>query len=159
MARSLLPTIIVLIALGLVGQPAEAHVKWFAPYIVGAPPQPVLQTLTNFWFWTGIILALVFFVATRVVERSASGPRLLDGLDRITDPLWRRLDDLVRVVTAAFFVTIFAVGGVYLTPDLKTPTEWISWMQLLIALLIFSRLTQPLAAAGIIRPMASGAEL
>lgn len=150
MARYPLPTIIVLIALVLLGQPAEAHVKWFAPYIVGAPPQPVSRTLANVWFWTGIVLVLVFFVATRVVEQSAAGPRLLDRLDRITDPLWRRLDDFVRVVTAAFFVAIFAVGGVYLTPDLKTPSEWISWMQLLIALLIFSRRTQPLAAAGII---------
>ena len=29
---------------------AEAHVKWFAPYIVGAPPQPIGATLTNVWF-------------------------------------------------------------------------------------------------------------
>lgn len=33
---------------------AEAHVKWFAPYIVGAPPQPLSATLTNQWFWIGI---------------------------------------------------------------------------------------------------------
>ena len=45
---------------------------------------------------------------------------------------------------------IFAVGGVYLTPDLKTPAEWVSWAQLVIAGLIFSRRTQPLAAVGII---------
>jgi hypothetical protein len=75
---------------------------------------------------------------------------VLDGLDRLTDPLWQRLDDFVRVVVAAFFVAIFAVGGVYLTPDLKTPAEWVSWTQLLIAGLVFSRKTQPLAAAGII---------
>ena len=42
---------------------AEAHVKWFAPYIVGAPPQPISATLTNPWFWTGI----------------AAGSRLLSG--------------------------------------------------------------------------------
>ena len=71
-------------------------------------------------------------------------------MDRFTDPLWRRLDDFVRVTIGAFFVAIFAVGGVYLTPDLKTPAEWVSWTQLLIAGLIFSRRTQPLAAAGII---------
>ena len=47
---------------------AEAHVKWFAPYIVGAPPQPISATLTNTWFWTGIALVLVFFLATRAVE-------------------------------------------------------------------------------------------
>ena len=40
-------------------------------------------------------------------------------MDRLTDPLWKRLDDFVRVVIAAFFVAIFAVGGVYLTPDLQ----------------------------------------
>jgi hypothetical protein len=27
--------------------PAEAHVKWFAPYIVDASPQPISATLTN----------------------------------------------------------------------------------------------------------------
>jgi hypothetical protein len=129
---------------------AEAHVKWFAPYIVGAPPQPISVTLTNPWFWTGIALVLAFFLATRVVETSKSGEAVLDGLDRLTDPLWQRLDDFVRVVIAAFFVAIFADGGVYLTPDLKTPAEWVSWTQLLIAGLIFSRKTQPFAAAGII---------
>lgn len=134
----------------LAASPAAAHVKWFAPYIVGAPPQPVSATLGNAWFWTGIILVLVFFLATRLVERSAVGETILQGLDRATDPLWLRLDDFVRVVIGAFFVAIFAIGGVYLTPDLKTPAEWVSWMQLLIAALIFSRRTQPLAAAGII---------
>jgi hypothetical protein len=134
----------------VVASPAAAHVKWFAPYIVGAPPQPIAATLGNVWFWTGILLVLVFFLATRLVERSSAGEAILQGLDRATGPLWLRLDDFVRVVIGAFFVAIFAIGGVYLTPDLKTPAEWVSWMQLLIAALIFWRRTQPLAAAGII---------
>jgi p-aminobenzoyl-glutamate transporter AbgT len=83
------------------------------------------MTLTNLWFWAGISLVIVFFLATRVVERSALGETILARLDRVTDPLWKRLDDFVRVVIAAFFVAIFAVGGVYLTPDLKTPAEWV----------------------------------
>ncbi|WP_225185952.1 DUF305 domain-containing protein [Bradyrhizobium sp. NBAIM01] len=130
--------------------PAHAHVKWFAPYIVGAPPQSIGATLTNVWFWTGIALVLAFFLASRAIEKSSAGETILLAMDRITDPLWKRLDDFVRVVIAAFFVAIFAVGGVYLTPDLKTPAEWVSWTQLLIAGLIFSRKTQPLAALGII---------
>ncbi|HEX2842110.1 CopM family metallochaperone [Hyphomicrobium sp.] len=129
---------------------ALAHVKWFAPYIVGAPPQAIATTLVDVWFWTGISLVLVFFVATRLVEVSKLGEVILAGMDRLTEPLSRRLDDFVRVVIGAFFVSIFAVGGVYLTPDLKTPAEWVSWTQLLIAGLVFSRKTQPLAAAGII---------
>lgn len=131
-------------------RPAEAHVKWFAPYIVGAPPQPIAATLTNPWFWTGIGLVLVFFLATRAIEKSPAGEVILSRMDRITDPLWRNLDEFVRLVIAAFFVAIFAVGGVYLTPDLKTPAEWVSWAQLLIAAFVIPRKTRPLAAAGII---------
>jgi hypothetical protein len=129
---------------------AQAHVKWFAPYIVGAPPRPIGLTLSDPWFWTGLVLVLVFFLATRLVEKSSTGEAILMGMDRITNPLWARLDDFIRVITGAFFVAIFAVGGVYLTPDLKTDSELVSWSQLLIAAFIFSRRTQPLAALGII---------
>ncbi|WP_258045647.1 CopM family metallochaperone [Mesorhizobium sp. NBSH29] len=93
---------------------------------------------------------LVFFVATRAVEKSQFGETVLAGMDKISDPLWNRLDDFVRVVIGAFFVAIFAVGGVYLTPDLQTPAEWVSWLQLLIAFGVFSKRTMPFSAAGII---------
>lgn len=133
-----------------IASPAVAHVKWFAPYIVGAPPQPLPTMAANAWMWVGIGLSLAFFIATRIVEVSRFGGTVLDGLDRVTAPLWSRLDEYVRAIVAAFFVAIFAVGGVYLTPDLKTPAEWVSWLQLLIAGAIFSRRTMPLAGIGII---------
>lgn len=144
--------VIALIAAGvaLLPTPAFAHVKWFAPYIVDAPPAPVSATLTNFWFWLAIALVISFFVATRALERTGTGEAMLAGMDKVSDPLWRRLDDFVRVVIAAFFVAVFSVGGVYLTPDLKTPAEWVSWVQLLIAAGVFSWKTMPLSAAGII---------
>ena len=63
--RSLVPLLGAVALSGLSVAPAAAHVKWFAPYIVGAPPQPVSATLTNPWFWIGIILVLIFFTATR----------------------------------------------------------------------------------------------
>lgn len=129
---------------------ASAHVKWFAPYIVGAAPAPITRTLTDPWFWTGIVLVLAFFIATRLFERTAAGETTLDAMDRVTNPLWLRLDDFVRIVVAGFFVAVFSVGGVYLTPDLQTPAEWVSWVQLLIAVGIASRRTMPLSAAGII---------
>jgi hypothetical protein len=130
--------------------PAEAHVKWFAPYIVKASPQPVSSTLANPWFWTGIALVMLFLILTRLVEKSQFGATVMTAMDRATDPLWNRLDDFIRCVIAAFFVAIFAVGGIYLTPDLKTPAEWVSWVQLLIAAGIFSKRTMPLSAIGII---------
>lgn len=137
-------------AIALCTTPAFAHVKWFAPYIVDAPPMPVSATLTNLWFWTAIALVVVFFMATRYLEQKSVGEAVLSGLDTISNPLWLRLDDFVRCVIGAFFVAIFAVGGVYLTPDLQTPAEWVSWLQLLIAFGVFSKKTMPLSAAGII---------
>ena len=130
--------------------PASAHVKWFAPFVVGNAPSPITETLANGWFWLGIVLVLAFFAATVVVERSALGAQGNSWLDRLSAPLWSRSDDFMRAIIGAFFVAIFAVGGVYLTPDLQTPNEWVSWLQLLIAVLVFSRRTMPLAAAGII---------
>lgn len=133
-----------------VATPAAAHVKWFAPYIVDASPSPIINTLTNQWFWLAIGLVLFFFIATRLIEQQKVGETVLAGLDRVSAPLWNRLDDFVRCVIGAFFVAIFAVGGVYLTPDLQTPAEWVSWLQLFIAFGVFSRKTMPLSAAGII---------
>jgi hypothetical protein len=127
-----------------------AHVKWFAPYIVGAAPRPIGETLLNTWFWLAIVLVMVFFLATRAIEKTAYGEAVLTGMDRVSAPLWSRMDDFVRLIIGAFFVAIFAVGGVYLTPDLKTNAEWVSWLQLLIAFGVFSRRTMPLSAAGII---------
>jgi hypothetical protein len=142
--------IISTVAAFVAATPAQAHVKWFAPYVVGAAPAPISETLANGWFWAGIVLVLAFFAATVVVERSNAGTTVSAALDRFTNPLWVRSDDFMRSIIGAFFVAIFAVGGVYLTPDLQTPNEWVSWLQLLIALLVFSRKTMPLAAAGII---------
>ena len=129
--------------------PAYAHVKWFAPYIVEAQPSPLNIVLQNQWMWAGIALVLIFFVATRLVEISTHGTAVSRGLNRCTGAAYTRLDDYIRAVVAAFFVAIFAVGGVYLTPDLKTDAEWVSWMQLVIAAAIFSRRTMPLAGVGI----------
>ena len=127
-----------------------AHVKWFAPYIVAAPPAPVLNTLVDRWFWAGIALAVVFFLSARIVEQSRYGASALDVLDYGTKAVWLRIDDYLRAIIAGFFIAIFAVGGIYLTPDLKTPTEWVSWAQLAIAALVFAHRTMPLAGLGII---------
>ncbi|HUQ34877.1 MAG TPA: hypothetical protein VM144_00710 [Aestuariivirga sp.] len=143
--------LLLITALGLAfAPPAQAHVKWFAPYIVQAEPQSVFITLADPWFWLGLVLVSIFLLLTRYVERLPLGDTVMDAMDRISDPLWNRLDDFIRAMIAAFFVAIFAVGGVYLTPDLKTPSEWVSWAQLLIAAGIFSKRTMPFSAAGII---------
>lgn len=142
-------SLVAITTLVLFSGPASAHVKWFAPFIVGAAPQSIASTLVNGWFWLGIGLVLISFLGARQIELSRTGGTVLDALDRLTQPVWRRLDDYLRAIIAAFFVAIFSVGGIYLTPDLRTPAEWVSWVQLLIAAAIFWVPTMPLAALGI----------
>jgi hypothetical protein len=61
---------------------------------------------------------LAFFLLARTVEKSAVEESILLFLDKLSDPLWQRLDDFAQLIIGAFFVAIFAVGGVYLTPNL-----------------------------------------
>lgn len=46
---------------------AQAHVKWSAPYTVGAPPEPAMSTIANIWLWVGIVLVFVFFGLMRAI--------------------------------------------------------------------------------------------
>ena len=99
---------------------ASAHVKWFEAYEVAATPVPILATLALPPFWLAIALVLGFFVVTTLLEPRQPGQLALRGLDIVTDPLRRHADQFLLGVLATFFVALFAVGGTYLTPDLKT---------------------------------------
>ena len=129
---------------------AQAHVKWFAPFVVGAPTVPLSEVLANRWLWTALVMVAVAIAATTWIERTAAGQALWRGLDWATSPVRKRLDDFMQVTIGAFFVALFAVGNLYLTPELQTDKEWISWAQLAIAAGVFSRRTMPLSALGII---------
>ncbi|MEO5774214.1 MAG: DUF305 domain-containing protein [Sphingomicrobium sp.] len=129
---------------------ADAHVKWFEAYEVAQKPVPILTILSLTYFWVGIALVLFFFVATTLIERRAPGLAATRVLDSATRPLRDHADAFLVGVLGAFFVALFAVGGTYLTPELKTQSELLPWAQLIIALLIIARRTRPLAAIAIV---------
>jgi hypothetical protein len=131
---------------GLLPTRAWAHVKWFAPYDVSEPPAPVVGVLTRHF-----MLALVGFTLLLV------GSFLLDRLaatwgGTLTAP-GRREDleeHLLRAGTGAFFVALFATGGVILTPELRTDADWPAWLQLGIAISMLSNRTCALGGLGIL---------
>ena len=129
---------------------AAAHVKWFEEYDVAQRPVPITETLSLPWFWLGIALVLAFFVATTLAERRAPGIAVSQALDRLTQPLRDNADTFLIWVLVAFFIALFAVGGTYLTPELKTDSELVPWIQLVIGLLIISRRTRSVAAVAIV---------
>ncbi|HYG48965.1 MAG TPA: DUF305 domain-containing protein [Allosphingosinicella sp.] len=136
--------------LTLLASAASAHVKWFESYEVAAEPVPIATTLSLPYFWLGVGLVLLFFVATTLLERRSPGLAATRGLDWATRPLRENADGFMIAVLAAFFVALFAVGGTYLTPELKTEAGWVPWAQLVIALLVVPRRARPLAALGIV---------
>ena len=140
------------LALGLsaIATAAWAHVKWFEEYEVSADPVPITTTLSLPAFWLAMALVTVFFVAATVLERQRLGQTVTGALDTGTRLLRDHADTFMVGVIAAFFVALFAVGGSYLTPELKTDSELLPWAQLLIAILVIWRRTRAAAAVLIV---------
>jgi len=134
----------------LLPTPALAHIKWFQPYEVAEPPVAIAETLALPAFWIGLALVVGFFAAAILVERTAAGQRALDAMDATLHPLKDRADGFLLWVLTAFFVSLFAIGGTYLTPELRTEAEWVPWIHLVLALLLAFRRTRPLAAVGLV---------
>jgi hypothetical protein len=127
---------------------ASAHVKWFCAFDVAGQPRGLENVLCpDFEVLLGLcILALMMGC---LVEGSTLGAALIRSLDRATQFVRDNTEMLFRVGAGFFFIAIWAVGGILLTPELKTTSPAIGALQLAIAAGMLSRRTMPLSAAGI----------
>lgn len=138
---------------GLLPARAWAHVKWFEPYDVAKPPAPILGGVltTRFLLVLAGFALLVFggFLLDRLVARSGR---------RIVEPgrFEQAEERLLRAGTGAFFVALFAVGGVILTPELRTEAGWVVPLQFAIAASMLSARTCVFGAIGIVALYAYG---
>ena len=130
--------------------PSLAHVKWFEPYEISTKPVPMGDALSQPAFWIAAALVLALFLATIIAERTSLGRAVTTRLDRLTAPLRARADQFIVCIMGGFFVALFATARTILTPELLTDARWVGWLQLLIAMCLFSRRLYPIAAAGII---------
>jgi hypothetical protein len=135
--------------LGLMVSGASAHVKWFVACNVSDEPLPIGAVFTTTFFLCAALFLTLLYVACEI-EQTAFGAALSRLLDRWTEPLHRRTDELLRAVAAVSFALLWADGGLILTPELKGSGTWLSAVQLLIPLYLVARATLPAAAAGIL---------
>jgi hypothetical protein len=84
-----------------------------------------------------------------LLEGTTVGEALVRALDRVTSWVRDNTELLFRAGCGGFFVALWATGGVLLTPELKTSSPAISWLQLAIAAGLISRQTMSLSAIGI----------
>ena len=140
-----------LVLLLMAGDPALAHVKWFAQYDLTLPPMPIGDVF-NKVFVGFFLLSVVAVYAFFVVDRFAYRRRFLESiLSRFTisEPTAFLI---MRCAVAAFFAAVsvwgFSGDAFYLTPELKTNQWWVPWLQAALALCALHRWTMPLMAVG-----------
>jgi hypothetical protein len=132
---------------GLIADDASAHVKWFCAFDVAGQPRNLENVLcANFELLAGAAM-LVLLVGCQV-ERTRLGEGMQRALDRVFSDL-RFNTELMLRAGCGFFVSIWAVGGILLTPELKTDSTAIGCLQLAIAAGMLSRQTMPLSGLGI----------
>ncbi|MGF6307214.1 hypothetical protein ABIB82_001639 [Bradyrhizobium sp. i1.8.4] len=128
---------------------AEAHVKWFCAYDVAGQPRGLGNVLClDFELLLGV--AVFWLFAGCLIEPTSLGDATIRVLDRITAGLRLRTELMMRAVCAFFFISVWAVGGILLTPELKTSSPLVGALQLAIAAGMLSRRTLPLSAAGMV---------
>jgi len=131
----------------LVG-PASAHIKWFCAYDVASQPVGLENVLCpDFELLTG--LSLLGLLTGAAVDGTIIGNAVLRALDQATGYIRDNLEIIFRAGCAFFFISIWAVGGILLTPELKTDSMWVGALQLAIAAGMLSRRTMPISAFGI----------
>lgn len=128
---------------------ASAHVKWFCAFDVAGQPRG-LESVLCADFEQLTVLALAALVAGCSVERTPLGAGLLRALDQVTSGLRANTEVLLRAGCGFFFVALWTTGGILLTPELKTASPYVPWLQLAIAAGLIGRRTLPLSALGIV---------
>lgn len=127
---------------------ASAHVKWFCAYDVAGAPLGLENVLCPDLEWL-VGLSLLALMAGCLLEETDLGRSMLRSIDRVTAPIEQHTETMFRAGTAFFFISIWALGGIILTPELKADSVWIGIIQLGIAAGMLSRRTMPLSAFGI----------
>ena len=128
---------------------AWANVKWFVACNVSDDPLPLAAVLTKKFFLFGALFLALFYFGCEI-EQTTLGAAFSRQFNRMTEPLHRRTDELLRAVAAVSFALLWADGGLILTPELKADDPGLSIIQLLIPLYLFARATLPAAGAGIL---------
>ncbi len=130
-----------------------AHVKWFAVFDVTAAPKQIGAVLNGqfvTFFLVSVIAVCAFFAADRTAYRR--------GLLRDFDARLKRLDDLsvliLRLSAAVFLISLwvwYELQGTafYITPELKTHSAYVPWLQLALGCCALFRRSVPAVSLGI----------
>jgi hypothetical protein len=133
---------------------ANAHVKWFFDYDVTKPPTPIGEVLDGTFvkmFLVSVVACYLFFLADRYIYEEG----ILSEFDKKLKLFDNAANYIMRAAAGVFFLALFgwwALGigeSFYLTPELKTASPIVPWIQLAMALAVISRHTVFLTGLGV----------
>jgi len=132
-------------------QEAEAHIKWFVEFDISDPPQSFAAIKEKFYYLNLLILSIWGVILACVMDSLWCNQL---GKFTIISDLFSYHDDIAlaiaRIGTGIFFVGIWLVGNVILTPELLSDAWYISYIQLSIAIAVLFRKGLLLAGVGIL---------
>ncbi len=144
-------SIVFITALLFITSSASAHVKWFSPYDVIAEPKGIGAVLTpSFCIITGLSIVLVFAIAwldKKMIRANVmiEGCRVL-----IIDKLPRNYEfQILRNTLLVFFTSIWVIGDVVLTPELKHESLWVGALHIVMIASLFTERTARYAGVGV----------
>ena len=141
-------TLGVLLAVWLLPNSAEAHVKWFANFNFADPPLTLAQVATPLFIGLAI-LSIVVICGMVVLDTRLDHINWYNQLNRwFTDRKHHSLT-VMRIAIAATLLIAWS-NNTLLTPELALATAWVSWLQFVVAILLFFPRTTMLGGIGIL---------
>lgn len=134
--------------LALIAAPASAHVKWFNnDYCVDCRPDPIGHVFDRSWWALCAVFALLSLCAF-VLDRGWSDTaerwaQRLVGLSKAPP------EDYLRIGLGVFLLCLWVHSGILLTPELRTSSELVPWLQLAFAAATLSWRSTWIASCGI----------
>jgi hypothetical protein len=130
---------------------SEAHIKWFVEFDISDPPKSFMKIKSESYYLYLLLLSL-FGVMVAIL------------IDTIWQRRWGKFTlfekifsynknievNIIRIGTGVFFLVIWLVGDIILTPELFSEFQYIPYIQLLIAFSVLFKRSLPLAGLGII---------
>ena len=141
-------SLVVGIFLMFIPVPSQAHIKWFCAYDTTVPPLPIREVLTPTFAAVAILFCGLMFVAY-VIDRAVNASAWAKRFD---DTIFRSeacTSVIIRAAVGILFLALWQSGGIILTPELKTTSALVPWMQLAIAGSMAFRVTLKAGAVGI----------
>lgn len=133
----------------LIPRASEAHIKWFCAYDTSIPPLPIKEVLTPTFFLVAAGFFTLMFL-TYIIDQQINHYRWAAQLDAAIVQIKPKALTIIRVAVGTLFVALWATGGLILTPELKTDSTLIPWLQLSIAAGMLWSVTLLPAALGIL---------